>query len=142
MADPFELLASTTSLFLFFPTLLFVPLLRYTQLCLKHWLASYVPVAANLSDEGAKALAYLSKHTALGMTDYPRFKRLGLENIASALVEAANKSVIGARLNLSGAIWSSDGAFGMVQARADSFSFAPIVPFLSLRHSAFPSFAA
>jgi hypothetical protein len=68
------------------------------------------PKRAALHDDATKALSYLEKQSQLLHTTYPQFKRLGLEVIGSGEIEGTNKSVIGARLKVSGAQWAESGA--------------------------------
>lgn len=102
------------------------------------WLNQHVPAEANLNEEAQTALAYLSKQALLDHTCYPRFRAEGLEVIGSGQIEGANKSVIGSRLNLSGARWSEGGAQGMVFVRAEYYSHRALTDFHQVRHQAFP----
>jgi hypothetical protein len=86
----------------------------------------------------SQALAYLEKQTELLHTTYPRFKALGLEVIGSGEIEGANKSVIGARLKVSGAQWSEVGANAKSFARGVWSSVRGFVSFEELRFKAFP----
>jgi hypothetical protein len=88
-------------------------------------------------DEVEKAARYLRHQSLLGHTDYPEFRAKGFEVIGSGQIEGANKSVIGARLNVGGAHWTEDGANGMVFARGEWASERPIVDFHPIRHLAF-----
>jgi hypothetical protein len=74
------------------------------------WLNQHVPAGVVLNEEAEKALNYLSKQALLEHTCYVRFRAEGLEVIGSGQIEGANKSVIGGRLNISGARWSEQGA--------------------------------
>ena len=107
------------------------------ELDLQTWLNHFVTPEAELKDEAAKALAYLEKQALLDHTCYPRFKAEGIEVIASGQIEGANKSVIGNRLNLSGALWSEPGACAMAYARAQFHSYDPLIPIETIRHQAF-----
>jgi hypothetical protein len=102
------------------------------------WLNKHVPAQAVLNEDARAALAYLSKQARLDHTCYPRFRAEGLEVIGSGQIEGANKSVIGARLNISGAHWSQEGAQGMVFARAEYYSHRVLTDFHQVRHQAFP----
>jgi hypothetical protein len=102
------------------------------------WLNKHVPADAVLNEEAQTALAYLSKQALLDHTCYPRFRAEGLEVIGSGQIEGANKSVIGGRLNISGAHWSEEGAQGMVFVRAEYHSHRVLTDFHQVRHQAFP----
>jgi hypothetical protein len=104
----------------------------------QRWLNQHVPAEVSLNEEARTALAYLSKQALLDHTCYPRFRAEGLEVIGSGQIEGANKSVIGGRLNISGAHWSEEGAQGMVFVRAEYHSHRALTDFHEVRHQAFP----
>lgn len=105
------------------------------------WLNQQIPADTVLNDEAQKALAYLSKQALLEHTCYPRFRAEGLEVIGSGQIEGANKSVIGGRLNISGAHWSEQGAQGMAFVRAQYYSHRALTDFHKVRLQAFPGAA-
>lgn len=93
---------------------------------------------AGLKLEGLKAFSYLERQSNLLHTTYPRFKALGLEVIGSGEIEGANKSVIGARLKVSGAQWVECGASAKSFVRAMNSSVRALVSFDEARFHAFP----
>ena len=93
---------------------------------------------AGLKDEALKAFSYLEKQSNLLHTTYPRFKTLGLEVIGSGEIEGANKSVIGARLKVSGAQWIESGASAKSFVRGMNSSSRKLVSFDEARFKAFP----
>ncbi|MDQ3398793.1 MAG: hypothetical protein M3511_13690 [Deinococcota bacterium] len=105
------------------------------------WLNQHVPVGTVLNEEARAALLYLNKQALLEHTCYPRFRAEGLEVIGSGQIEGANKSVIGGRLNISGAHWSEEGAQGMVFVRAQYHSHRALTDFHDVRRRAFPKAA-
>ena len=104
------------------------------------WLNWHVkPERSARFDEAAqKALAYLNRQAFLGRLAYPAFKREGFEVIGSGQIEGANKSVLAARLRVSGAIWSEVGADAKAFARGLWASRRRVVEFEQVRLSAFP----
>jgi len=105
------------------------------------WLNKQVPAGVALSEEGQKALAYLTKQALLEHTCYPKFLKEGIEVIGSGQIEGANKSVIGGRLNISGAHWSEEGARSMAFVRSQYYSHRPLTNFHEARQQAFPTAA-
>lgn len=101
------------------------------------WLNRQLPVGVALSEEGQKALAYLTKQALLNHTCYPKFRAEGLKVIGSGQIEGANKSVIGGRLNISGAHWSEEGARSMAFVRSQYYSHRPLTNFHEVRRQAF-----
>lgn len=91
-----------------------------------------------INPEAHKALHFLQKQAHLDHTDYPRFKREGIEVIGSGQIEGANKHVIGQRLKITGAHWSESGASAKALVRSRFFSHSPVIPFHTVRHAAFP----
>jgi hypothetical protein len=75
----------------------------------------------------------------LNHTNYPQFRREGLEVIASGQIEGANKHVIQERLKIVRARWSVSGAHAKAFGRSQLFSLHPLVPFDTVRHVAFPA---
>lgn len=104
------------------------------------WLNWHVTPAgcAGLATEARVALAYLERQAFLGRMAYPAFKREGFEVIGSGQVEGANKSVLAARLRVSGAIWSEVGADAKAFARGLWASRRRVVEFDQVRLIAFP----
>jgi hypothetical protein len=94
----------------------------------------------NKKPEGKTALLYLENQSRLLKTDYKRFKAEGFEVIGSGEVEGSNKSVLGARLRISGARWG-DGGDGKAFARGMDASVCPILGFDPIRMTAFPQAA-
>ncbi|ADH65098.1 hypothetical protein Mesil_3284 (plasmid) [Allomeiothermus silvanus DSM 9946] len=88
-----------------------------------------------------KALHFLQHQAHLDLTDYPRFKREGIEVIGPGQIEGANKHVIGQRLKITGAHWSESGASAKALVRSRFFSHNPVTPFHAVRHAAFPTAA-
>jgi hypothetical protein len=88
-----------------------------------------------------KGLKYLEKQALLNHTCYPGFKAEGIEVIGSGQIEGANKSMIGARLKVSGAKWNLDAANGKGCARAEMYSAERIICFDLLRLATFPQAA-
>lgn len=105
----------------------------------RSWLNWWVrPTARDkLDGDGLEALVYLERQAELEHTRYPAFRVAGLVVIGSGEVEGANKSVIGARLKVSGAIWGVAGADGKAFARGMLFSKRRVVGFDHVRHEAF-----
>ena len=105
---------------------------------------------AGLKDEALKAFSYLEKQSNLLHTTYPHFKTLGLEVIGSGEIEGANKrpcpkvhfmvkkSVIGARLKVSGTQWIESGASAKSFVRGMNSSSRKLVSFDEARFKAFP----
>ena len=90
--------------------------------------------------ESKTALSYLENQSRLMKTDYKRFKAEGFEVIGSGEVEGSNKSVLGARLRISGARWG-DGGDGKAFARGMDASERSIIEFDPVRLTAFPQAA-
>ena len=101
------------------------------------WINVNLPDTKFKDDDVEKAARYLRNQSLMGHTDYPEFRAKGFEVIGSGQIEGANKSVIGARLNVGGAHWTESGANGMVFARGERESERPIVNFHTIRHMAF-----
>jgi len=101
------------------------------------WLNVNVPANPKLVDEARGALSYLEKQAELEHTTYPKFKAQGIEVIGSGQVEGANKSLIGARLKVSGARWREQGANGKAFARAEYEAERCVVVFDVVRQRAF-----
>jgi len=72
-----------------------------------------------------KALRFLQKQAHLDPTDYPRFRREGIQVIGSGQIEGANKHVIGPRLKITGVHWSESGASAKARVRSRFFSHSP-----------------
>ncbi len=94
----------------------------------------------NKISEAKTALLYLENQSRLLKTDYKRFKAEGFEVIGSGEVEGSNKSVLAARLRISGARWG-DGGDGKAFARGMNASVRPILEFDAIRMTAFPQAA-
>jgi len=94
-----------------------------------------------LDQASQKALLFLQKQATLNHTNYPRFRREGLEVIGSGQVEGANRHVIQGRLKLTGARWSESGAKAKAFARSQFFTLSPLSSFRTVRLAAFPSAA-
>jgi hypothetical protein len=94
--------------------------------------------SARFDEVAQKALAYLNRQAFLGRLAYPAFKREGFEVIGSGQIEGANKSVLAARLRVSGAIWSEVGADAKAFARGLWASRRRVVEFDQVRLTAFP----
>ena len=104
------------------------------------WLEKYAnSKSEDLSTEAKAAFSYLYSQAQKGHTAYPEFRDKGYEVIGSGQIEGANKAVIGARLNISGANWSEQGASNMAFARSEYYSYRSVTNFSLLRHTAFPS---
>jgi hypothetical protein len=121
-------------------------LLVLGEIDVQHWLninvrGNWENLKTEVGKKAQTGLKYLEKQAALNHTCYPKFKAEGIEVIGSGQVEGANKSMIGARLKLSGAKWSLDGANGMSCARAEQYSAERIIPFDFLRLVTFPQAA-
>jgi hypothetical protein len=110
------------------------------ELDIQTWLNWWVTptTRGKLDQEALKALAYLERQAIFEHTAYPKFKAEGLVVIGSGEIEGANKSVIGARLKVSGAQWGVAGADGKAFARGMLFSKRRVVGFDQVRHAAFP----
>jgi hypothetical protein len=94
--------------------------------------------SAGFDEVTHKALAYLNRQAFLGRLAYPAFKREGFEVIGSGQIEGANKSVLAARLRVSGAIWGEVGADAKAFARGLWASRRRVVEFEQVRLTAFP----
>lgn len=105
------------------------------------WLNLNVLTPLGLTGEARVAFGYLERQAELDHTRYPAFKAEGIEVIGSGQVEGANKSLVGARLKVSGAQWSESGANGKAFARAEYFAERSVVKFDVVRLSAFPQAA-
>lgn len=115
------------------------------EIDVQSWLNLYLPSqldTAELDESAQKALAYLTKQALLGHTCYPEFRAEGIEVIGSGQIEGANKSVIGGRLNISGAHWRETGGRGMAFVRGEYFSHRPVTDFHTIRQQAFSSLKA
>lgn len=87
-----------------------------------------------------EALAYLENQSLLGRMEYRDFKADGFEVIGSGEIEGINKSVLAARLRISGARWGCGGD-GKAFARGMSASVRQVMDFDSVRLTAFPKAA-
>jgi hypothetical protein len=121
-------------------------LLMMGEIDVQHWLNMNISGKWKISktealEKAQKALDYLEKQAKIDHTCYPKFKAEGIEVIGSGQVEGANKSMIGARLKISGAKWSVAGANGMGCARAEHYSTKRVIPFDFLRLVTFPQAA-
>jgi hypothetical protein len=94
--------------------------------------------SAGFDEVALKAFGYLNRQAFLGRLAYPTFKREGFEVIGSGQIEGANKSVLAARLRVSGAIWSEVGADAKAFARGLWASRRRVVEFDQVRLTAFP----
>jgi hypothetical protein len=114
--------------------------LQRGQIDLRAWLNVHVrpEKVQDLTTEPLKALQYLERQTELLHTTYPKFKALGLEVIGSGEIEGANKSVIGSRLKVSGAQWSTCGAHAKSFARGMWASQREVITFDQVRFETFP----
>lgn len=113
------------------------------QTGLQAWLNCFITSATRprLNQDALEALAYLQRQASLHHTNYPHFLQQGFDIIGSGRIEGANKSVIGARLKVSGAQWLIKGADAKSFARAMSVSKHRILPFHHVRLAAFPQAA-
>lgn len=113
------------------------------EIDVRAWLNVNVPTNPHppLSDEVKGALSYLERQAELEHTTYPKFKAQGIEVIGSGQVEGVNKSVIAARLKVSGARWREQGANGKAFARAEYEAERSVVSFDVVRQQAFKQVA-
>jgi hypothetical protein len=95
--------------------------------------------AHSLNEASQKALNFLQKQALLNHTNYPKFKREGLEVIGSGQIEGANKHIIQGRLKIAGAHWAVSGANAKAFARSQFFTLSPTSRFDTVRHAAFPA---